>query len=630
MRGGALGLSGWIAAGTLLTVSPARPAAPKLLVVAGEVLVYSYDHSQVYGEKVSFEALGYKIASCYFKLDVLSRRALAYGGVTLAKDDERIEADELDLSLEGMTGTLVRYGETIETIPLRAEAAPAGGAVNAEAAAAGGASTAPAGVFDAITPDAIRRSFISFSARTIELTPNFEVVGTGVTLYLEGLESMGFKRFRLSDGIGPRRNGFTLNRVWYNKTQGLIGRASYAVERANKVSSLTQLNYEERSFLKNNYGIARQVDLLSSTTLTFGDSLRAGFAGNYNSSSQWNVQSWLGKTWSPKLTTQFDFAYNKPVNYRGEAWLGLQSQLSAGRWGNLAVQGRYELHGQGTASLNYGASFLNHLSLNLQSYYARVKIGGSQDYSELFTGGLNLAYASRLFNLATDYFLNYDLFGRQVLSQPQLRIGLNPIPLYGGLLQLSLNNVALYNQLGRDDLVERSFSDNAVLSLGTLPVEIARSFRLTVNLAAEQFLEREGRNFTTGGFIVNAVRELGRGLTLEVFYSLSSRRRTRGWLIEGTTSQDLSLVGRAALGDAVNAWVSFSYDAKNAQMRQSFADASVRIIRNWSVHTILNYDFFLKKLNNVDLYVVREAGRLQFRLVWRSLSRQFLVEFAPR
>ena len=624
MKGRAFALTGWIAAGALLLAARASPAEKRLFVVQGETLVYSYDHNQIYGEKVAFEALGYKVTASYFKVDIPSRQALAYGSVTLAKDAEKLEADELVLSLEGMIGTLIRYGPTIETTPLDA------GAAGTEGRIEGGPTTAPGGVFDGINLDKIKKSFLSFSARTISLTESYEVLGEGVTLYLEGLESMGFKRFRLSDGVGPRRNGFAINRIWYNKTQGLIGRASYSIEKTNKVASLTQLNYEERSFLKENYGIERQVDLLTSTTLTFNETLRMGFTGNYNSSSQWNVQTWIGKTWSPAFSTQFDFSYNKPVGFRGEAWLGLQSQLSAGKWGNLAVQGRYELRNQAVAGLNYGASFLNHFSLNLQSYYSRVKIGDSRDFAEIFTGGLNLSYSSRLFNLGTDYFLNYDLFGGQVLSQPQLRIGLNPIVFYGGLLSVNLNNIALYSQIGREGLAERSFSDNAVLSLATQPVELFKDLRLNLNLALEQFVEREGRNFTTGGIVFNAVRTIREGISVEAYYSLSSRRRTRGWLIEGTTGQDLSLVARAMVGEAVNSWVSVSYDAKNAQLRHSFADLSFKVVRNWSLHAILNYDFFLKKLNNIDLYIVREAGRLQFRLIWRSLSRQFLVEFVPR
>jgi hypothetical protein len=65
-------------------------------------------------------------------------------------------------------------------------------------------------------------------------------------------------------------------------------------------------------------------------------------------------------------------------------------------------------------------------------------------------------------------------------------------------------------------------------------------------------------------------------------------------------------------------------------LRQSFADISIDIIRNWRLHSLINYDFLLKKINNVDLYLIRDAGRFQLRFIWQSLSKQFLVELVPR
>ena len=59
MKGRAFALTGWVAAGALLAVAPARPAEKRSFVIQGETLVYSYDHNQIYGEKVAFEVLGY-------------------------------------------------------------------------------------------------------------------------------------------------------------------------------------------------------------------------------------------------------------------------------------------------------------------------------------------------------------------------------------------------------------------------------------------------------------------------------------------------------------------------------------------------------------------------------------------
>ena len=92
----------------------------------------------------------------------------------------------------------------------------------------------------------------------------------------------------------------------------------------------------------------------------------------------------------------------------------------------------------------------------------------------------------------------------------------------------------------------------------------------------------------------------------------------------------MSAIFRVNPDDRIHAWASFSYDPKNRQWRQSFADLSFKFFRNWRFHSLLNYDFLLKKINNVDLYIIRDAGRVQLRFVWRSLSKQFLVELIPR
>ena len=111
----------------------------------------------------------------------------------------------------------------------------------------------------------------------------------------------------------------------------------------------------------------------------------------------------------------------------------------------------------------------------LSSSYSQVKIGESADYSKIFSGGVNLSYSSRIFNISTDYFLNYDLFGDQLLSQPQLRLGFNPFQLYGGLISASINNIFIYNNMKRGGIEENSYSNNTVLTLSTQPILLQKN-----------------------------------------------------------------------------------------------------------------------------------------------------------
>jgi hypothetical protein len=590
-----------------------------LIEFTGAYIAYSYDFNQIYGEGVSFQILSYDVTCDHLKADIGSRLFYAYGSVVLTKEGERFEGDEFFFNPEEKRGTLINYSDKVGATKFKPEEEE-----EEEETAL------PSDVLESLTLSTIQSSLFYFTCEMAQITEDYEVLGERVVLHLEGLESVGFKKFKLSSGLKQRGSGFSMDKIWFTKSQGIIVRGSYLFRTPDKVNSLTQMNYEERSVLKDYSGPDRQIDVLNSTSVVFDKDTKASFIGNYNSSNLWNASFVLSRTWSEVVTTNFDISYNKPINFKGEAWFGFTSTISGGRWGDLALAGRYEVQDQVLGSLAYGNTFLERFTLLLNSTYSKIKIVGSDSFSEILTGGVSLSYDSRIFNLSTDYYLNHDLFGSQLLSQPQLRLGINPFSFYGGILVASLTNIFIYSDITAGDEHQDTYSNNMIFSLSTQPMYVAPSFSLNMRVAVEQFLEKEDRNFTSGGFIGNAIFEISRGFFLEGLYNFQSRRRSRDWLIEGTTSQDLSAVFRANPSDKLNSWISVSYDPKNRQWTQSFADVSFEVFRKWKFHTLINYDFILNKLNNIDLFLVREAGRVQLRFVWRSLSKQFSVELMPR
>lgn len=587
-----------------------------LISLKGKYLAYSYDFNQLYGENIRFQFSSYSVSCQFIKIDIPSRTFYTYGSVLLEKEEEKLQGDEFLFNPQKNNGKLISYEEKIVVKDV--------GEKESEI------SLNERNVLDELTLSKLKKSFIYFESQTIEITNNFDVYGYDVLPYIEGIESVGIKKFRLSAGIGQRRNGISLDRAWYTKSQGLIGRVSYSYEKEEKINSLTQLNYEEHTVLKNYTGMKRQADLMSSTTIILNKNLNLGLTGNYNSSSLWNTRVWLNTKWGNRLNTMVDFSYNKPINLEGEAWLGIHPTINAGKMGNIAISTRYETHNQILANFSYTNTFFKKFNFLLSSSYSQLKIGRSKERSKLFIGNLNLSYASRIFNLSTDYYLNRDLFGNQLLSQPRLTLNLIPFNFYGGLLRANIYNVFIYNKLKMGEIHKNNYSNNTGFNLSTQPVYIQKSLSLNFSIALEEFIEKEGRNFTSGGFIVHANKNIFKGISLESIYSIQSRRKTKDWFIEGTTSQDLSVIFKADYPGRLNSWVSFSYDPKNNRWRQSFADISIDIIRNWRLHSLINYDFLLKKINNVDLYLIRDAGRFQLRFIWQSLSKQFLVELVPR
>ena len=605
-----------------LVLSSFGAGSSVLLRVDGAYLVYSYDHNQIYGEGITFRLDPYDISCRYLKIDLASRSFTAYGGVVLTRDAEKREADELLFDPQKKEGLLLAYKESLEIQPLDP------GRPLSEAATQ--SLLDKRRILAGVSLNKIRDSLIYATARTLEISPTLEVSGTDVTLFVEGIESLGFKTFKLSGGDQQRTNGFSLDKIWFTKSQGLFGKAGYSYEKEKKVQTFTQLYYEEHAILKDYAGLPRQLDLQTSTTWTVKERLDLGLAGSYNSTSLWSSRLWFEtRSRNDKRNLLLDFSYNKPLQSRGETWLGLQSRLDFERWGQLSVQGKYEVHDQALLNFAYHNVLLKKISLQFLSSYSRILVGGTGRFSKILTGDINLAYNADRFSLAADYYLNNDLFGNQRLTRPQMRFGLNPLTFYGGLLTATFQNVFIINNVKRDDRAANSFSNNIAFNLSAKPLFFGPDTSLQVNLALEQFLEKEGRNFTSGGLILRANRALGAGIAVEGFYSLQSRRRSRGWLIEGTTSQDLSAVVRVDPGGRVNGWVSLSYDPKTGDWKQSFADISIGLFKNWKFQSLLNYDFFRNRLNNIDLYLVRDAGRFDLRFIWRSLSKQFLVELIP-
>jgi len=590
-------------------------AKENLIQIKGGYLAFSYDFNILYGEEVRFNFLSFNVTSRHIKIDLASRTFYAAGDILMKDGQKEILGDELIFFPHEGKGLLIQYDKTIRFTPF--------GETNREELLESKKAIHPINVHK------IGTSLFYFTGKNMEISPDFDVFGKNVTLFIEGFQSFSLKNFKLSEGIQQDRSGFSLDRIWYNKTQGLIGRLSFIHQKKDRIDSLTQLDYEEHSILKDYQGLPRQIDIRTRNTLQLNKTMALGLDANYNSSSLWNTRFFLGRKWNDTNHVLVDLTYNKPIRQRGETWFGVQSQFESEKLGALTLSGRYEIHNQFLSELTYDKDLWGNVKLNLKSNYSKIRISGSNSFSEILTGGIDLSYTSRVFNLSTNYFLNNDLFGHQVLSQPQLRTALNPFDIYDGLLTASLGNIFIWNSMKMDGEWQSNYSNNTFFKLAAKPVFLQKGLSLDFNIALEQFLEKEGRNFSSGGMIFNLKKTLARGITLEGFYSFQSRRKTEGWFIEGTTSQDLSAVLRVNPSAQLNGWISFSYDPKTKKWRQSFTDVSIGLIKNWKLHTLINYDFLLNKLNNIDLYLIREAGRFQIRFIWRSISRQILIELVP-
>ncbi|MCX6566454.1 MAG: hypothetical protein NTW38_08560 [Candidatus Aminicenantes bacterium] len=622
-------IAAWTAGSDGSAQNQTTPAAPVpetgdniLLRLEGTNLAYSFDLNRIMAYQATFRFAGYDVSCSALKADIASRTFLALGGVTLRKDGTTLRYDEFLFKPGEPSAVGFLYGDAIDVRSFP------DGAVLPEPAVKNARDRKSA--LDDLSLARIRESLISSTARVLEITPAYEVIGLDVVMFVEGLPSVGFSRFKLSLGEKQRTGGFSLDKIWFNRNQGLFANAAYLAEKKNTLHSLTQARYEEHSILKSYDGLARQIDLQTETTWTAAERFDLGLAANFNSTGLWNARMSVDrKLPQDRGHVLLGLSFNKPLGRQFEAWLGFQTFLRSSKWGTLNVEGKTELRAQRLAAVDYSLPLGKYVQLGLNSRYSRLRLDGVGGTSHIFTGNFNLSYNAEHVTAAAEYYLNKDLVGNQRLARPQLRFGLRPFRIFDGLLEVSVQNTLLANALLTAGGRSQTYSNNTAFSLSARPVFLRPDWSIQITAALEQFLEKEGRNFTSGGLIVRSVYEITPSISLEGFYGLQSRRRTRGWLIEGTTSQDLSAMLRINPEDRLNGWVTVSYDPKNGEWKQGFADLAIGLIRNWEFQTLLNYDFYRRRIQNVDLYLVRHAGRFDLRFIWRSLSKQILIELIP-
>jgi len=300
-----------------------RPAAaevkPHLLRVEAGYIAFSYDHNQFMAYEAAFELGPYK-ATCRTLAASLSGRAfLSVGRVTLAREGETLVGDALAFDPATGSGRLWTYGESVAQRTVGPpESVPSQAAVRAA---------------EDVSLAKIQQSLLYAVCRAVDVSADYEAFGRGVTLFMEGLESVGFRSLKLSVAApGERRNGLSLNKLWYSRTRGLYGRAGFSWLKPDKMDSFTQLDYEEHSIIKDYVGLARQADLLTKNAWTLKPDLSLGLNGNFNTSGLLNTQLWLNKDWSgKKVSTLWDLTYSRPVNRPAETWIGLKASLEGAR-----------------------------------------------------------------------------------------------------------------------------------------------------------------------------------------------------------------------------------------------------------------------------------------------------------
>jgi hypothetical protein len=597
--------------------------ARELLEIKGDYLLYSYDFNYLYGQgHIQIKSKNWIIQAEMVEMDMAGRVALASRNCRVAAGKEKYAADMLEIDLENLDVKLTTFQEQIQSWSLPG--------------------SPPKATYDGVAAkkivlqdhEALKKSLVYFLNRRIVITHSYRVFGYESTAFIEGVQSLSFKKFKLDPGTEETNlQGAGIDKIWFYPSEGLVVNSHLNLEKtvpagALKTASTLDVKYD----ILNNTAYPPRGKIyfnsLSSLDLSHKSSLNLNV--NYSTANMFSAMLAWRTRWTPHWSSDWSAAYSRTAARREEMWLRLCSNLQDKVLGDIALNLGYEKEKQYQAEITLRNQTLKNIRFSLQHSRSRLQFGAGV-FNRLSGSAFSLAYSHRLFNLAADYSFHKDLLQNQSQSTPRFTLNVTPFRLYHNLLQVNLTSSFMVNQLNLGGKRNSQNKANLALSLQTETIQLGSGPAFTMALASEQLLDQDRQNdFTSLGCVLKCSQGITAFAALDFLYNYHTRRQTEKWLIQGSTSQDWSAVLRLKEGPGrLKGWVSFSYDTKTGNFTSSYLDCAVMLSQNWQVQTQMNYDFLFRNFN-YDFYLIRHAGRIMVRASYRSLSRQFLLEILPR
>ena len=597
--------------------------AGELLEIKGDYLLYSLDFNYVYGQgRVQIKGKEWTVHAGVVEIDIAGRLALATRGCRVEKGGAAYAADLLEIDLESMGVKLTTFKDQIRSWSLPGTQKKA-----ADKGAAGKS-------FSRQDPEVLERSLVYFLNHRIVINDRYRVYGFQSTVFIEGAQSLSFKKFKLDQGVGETDvKGMGIDKLWFYPSQGVVINSHMTYEkpiRTGAAKTVNSLDLKYDLFNTTDTPPRGKIYFNSASTLDLSRKSALSLNADYVTGNMASARLTLLTKWAPWLGSEVAAEYSRTAARRDELWLSFRSNLQDKRLGDVALSLGYEREKQYRAEVSLKNQAVKNVRLSLLHSRSRL-LFAENEYGRQRSSKFSLSYTHRLFEMAADYSFHQDLLQERSQGTPRFALNATPFRLYHGLLEVKVASSFMVNQLnfgGRRDDQSRA---NLALNLQSESIRLGSGPAFTFSLAAEQLLDPERTNrFTSLGGVFTCRQDLAGFADLNIIYNYNTRRLTEAWLIQGSTSQDWSAVLRLKDGpERLQGWMSVSYDGKNGNFTNGYLDCAVKLVKNWQVQTQMNYDFMFKNFN-YELYLVRSAGRFMVRASYRSLSRKFLLEVLPQ
>lgn len=588
--------------------------AEDLLHLKGNWLFYSFDHNYIFGKgNIRLNIDNIIITGDSIDMDISKKRCRITSNIIISDGKNNIKkCDMVDLLLDPIAYRSYAFKDKIEISGIEEGKVPE--------------------KFSKITLPELKESLLYFIGKEILIKKNLDVYGKDTTAFVEGIQSLTFRSFRLNKGTSDKNKTFSVNKLWYYNNTGILGDFTFVSGKTKKGTNFKTDNNLRVSYDLFDAGTAEtdfRLDFKSSNSIILKEKNRLKLNLNYIKD---NIsQAILGYSFKNQnlLDGGISLDLKKRNSSKSELWIRSNLRLNLKNFGSLTLNYNYEISRDYLGNINYIKSFGKKLKFFMGTSFSGSRISDSS-FNKISESRLNINYSTRIFNLSADYSLNRELLYKKSMSSPKLNLNFIPITFYEGILSINLSSTIISNNININGIRENEFRSNTVIGLSSKKIAVNRRTGIEFSLRTELLFDKNSsENYTSGGYVLKGTENLFKNTDIEITYNYYTRRRAVNWLIEGTVASDLTLLlkNRPKSGNS-NFWASLSYDLDKENYTSSYLNFEILLIKQWYFQSLINYDFIFKNLN-FNIYLERKAGRYKIRFSYRSLTKQFQMELIP-
>ena len=192
----------------------------------------------------------------------------------------------------------------------------------------------------------LKKSLVYFLNSRIVITGSYRLYGYQSTVFVEGIQSLAFKKFKLDKGLNEKNDqGFGIDKIWYYPSQGAVVNSHLLLEKAVRnglFKSISGLDLKYDIFGDDVVGSRGKINFNSLNSLALSKKSVLTLNINYLTDNMLNASLNFKTQWTPQFSSDLMAEYSRTAAKREEMWLRLRSGLNAKVLGNVSLNLAYE------------------------------------------------------------------------------------------------------------------------------------------------------------------------------------------------------------------------------------------------------------------------------------------------